>query len=72
MSTYGPLDQSPEARAFHDVPAHPQPVCRDFADQPEPSAFWCGSCGWNRPLHDDEPFRAAVASELQRLATPAP
>lgn len=58
---------TPEARAARNVPANPHPICRDFVVQPEPSAFWCGFCHWNRPLHDDETYRTAVAAELARI-----
>lgn len=64
-------DFSAEARAARNVPRNPQPLCRDFVEQPEPSAFWCGRCSWNRPMHDDETARAAIAAELDRLRTPA-
>ncbi len=64
-------DDSPEARAERNVPRNPRPLCRDFVEQPRPSAFWCGRCHWSRPLHDNETARAAIAAELDRLAAKA-
>lgn len=66
------FDLSPAARAADTVPNNPRLLCRDFVERPAPSAFWCGTCHWNRPLHDDEAFRAAVAAELGRLANADP
>jgi hypothetical protein len=52
---------------------HPRELCRDFTPKPEPSEFWCATCGWNEPMHADETTRAAIAAELDRLrAEPAP
>lgn len=68
---FSPVDFSPEAAAYRNVPHNPHPLCRDFVEQPEPSAFWCGRCHWNRPMHDNEAERTAIANELERLkATP--
>lgn len=53
--------------AARNVPRNPNPLCRDFQPQPEPSAFWCGNCHWNRPMHDDEIVREAIAYALDRL-----
>lgn len=55
-------------QAARNVPRNPRPLCRDFQEQPEPSAFWCATCGWNKPMHADEVERAAIAAELDRLA----
>jgi len=71
MTRYRILDDSPEASAARTVPQNPQPLCRDFVEQPEPFAFWCGRCLWNRPLHASEECRAAIAAELDRLAAGA-
>ncbi|MEK9524060.1 hypothetical protein MIU24_32505 [Streptomyces venezuelae] len=64
-------DFSPEASAYHNVPNNPRPLCRDFQAKPEPAAFWCATCGWNEPMHDDERTRTAIANELKRLAADA-
>jgi hypothetical protein len=61
---------SPEARAARNVPNNPRPLCRGFTPKPEPAAFWCATCGWNQPMHDDETERAAIAAELARLGLP--
>lgn len=53
--------------AARNVPQNPNELCRDFQEQPEPSAFWCGNCHWNRPMHDDEIEREAIAAALDRL-----
>jgi hypothetical protein len=53
--------------AARNVPQNPNPLCRDFQAQPEPAAFWCANCHWNRPLHDDEIVRAAIDEALDRL-----
>jgi len=53
--------------AARNVPRNRRPLCRDFQQQPEPSAFWCAACHWNKPMHDDEIVRAAIAAELERL-----
>jgi hypothetical protein len=53
--------------AARNVPNNPHPLCRDFVEQPEPSAFWCGRCHWNRPMHDDEIAREAISKALDRL-----
>lgn len=58
--------------AARNVPDNPRPLCRDFVEQPEPSAFWCGTCHWNRPMHSDEVARAAIAAELERLRALTP
>lgn len=58
------VDNSPEARAERDVPRNPRPLCRDFVALPAPSEFWCETCRWNRPMHDDEAHRKAIAAEL--------
>jgi len=63
--------------ASRNVPRNPNPLCRDFQQQPEPSAFWCANCHWNKPMHSDEIAREAIAEALDRLpaggpATPAP
>jgi hypothetical protein len=54
--------------AARNVPQNPNELCRDFQEQPEPSAFWCGNCHWNRPMHDDEIAREAITAALDRLA----
>ena len=54
-------------RAARNVPQNPNPLCRDFQQQPEPAAFWCANCHWNEPMHDDEIKREAIAAELDRL-----
>ncbi|ONK09485.1 hypothetical protein [Streptomyces sp. MP131-18] len=53
--------------AARNVPNNPRPLCTSFVEQPEPSAFWCGRCHWNRPMHDSDVERAAIAAELERL-----
>lgn len=68
---YRATDISPEARAYRSVPRNPRPLCRDFQAKPEPSAFWCVTCGWNEPMHADERTRTAIANELARLAASA-
>ncbi|MFF5261288.1 hypothetical protein ACFY4C_20290 [Actinomadura viridis] len=60
-------DSSPAARAARNVPHNPYPLCREFQSKPEPSEFWCASCGWNRPMHDDEDERTAIADALTCL-----
>ncbi|MDT9688168.1 hypothetical protein Q5762_07330 [Streptomyces sp. P9(2023)] len=72
MTVYGPADFSPEASAFRNVPNNPRPLCRDFQAKPEPAAFWCVTCVWNEPMHDDERTRTAIAAELERLNQQAP
>jgi hypothetical protein len=62
-------DDSPEAAAERNVRRNPQPLCRDFVALPAPSEFWCETCSWNRPMHDDERHREAIAAELLRLNT---
>ena len=57
--------------AARNVPRNPRPLCRDFQRQPDPAAFWCATCHWNEPMHDDEIARAAIAAELERLAAAA-
>jgi hypothetical protein len=61
------FDNSPAAWTAHSVANHPVPLCRDFQPKPDPAAFWCITCGWNKPLHDDEAKRQAIAAELARL-----
>ena len=68
MTSRFALTLTPEARAARNVPHNPQPLCRDFVEQPEPSAFWCGRCSWNRPMHDDDVARTAIADALALLA----
>lgn len=60
-------DTSPEASAARWVPNNPHPLCRDFQPKPEPSEFWCVTCGWNEPMHDDEETRSAIAEALKCL-----
>jgi hypothetical protein len=60
---------TPAARAARSVPQNPNPLCREFTALPAPSAFWCANCRWNKPMHSDEVERAAIAAELDRLAT---
>ena len=60
-------DSSPEARAARHVPNNPRPLCRDFHPKPKPSEFWCVTCGWNRPMHEDEAERTAIADALACL-----
>ncbi|MBD9700715.1 hypothetical protein IHE56_01125 [Streptomyces sp. ID01-12c] len=60
-------DTSPEASAARNVPNNPRPLCRDFQPKPEPAAFWCVTCGWNKPMHDDEARRTAIAKALECL-----
>lgn len=69
---YSPTDTSPEARASRNVPRNPNPLCRAFTPQPEPAAFWCATCHWNRPMHDDEHARSVIANELAYLASQTP
>lgn len=64
---FGPADFSPAACAERNVPQNPNPLCRDFQPKPEPSEFWCINCNWNRPMHEDEVERAAIAEALDRL-----
>lgn len=64
---YSIADSSPEARAERNVPHNPHPLCRDFTPKPEPAAFWCATCGWNEPMHNNERTRTAIANELARL-----
>jgi hypothetical protein len=71
-SRFAAMDLSPEAHAFRQVPDNPNPLCRDFVAQLDPSAFWCGYCHWNRPMHDDERARTAIANELAYLAGQTP
>lgn len=60
-------DTSPEASAARNVPVNPRPLCRSFQPQPEPAEFWCATCHWNKPMHDDETRRAAIAEALKCL-----
>lgn len=55
------------AVAARNVPDNPRPLCRDFQPLPEPSEFWCATCHWNEPMHDDEIKREAIAEALKRL-----
>ncbi|MFE4420365.1 hypothetical protein [Streptomyces sp. NPDC056817] len=66
-------DTSPEANAARYVPQNSRPLCRDFQPKPEPAEFWCATCGWNEPMHDDEDRRTAIAEALKCLpTTPTP
>lgn len=58
---------SPAANAARNVPHNPRLLCQDFQAQPKPSEFWCSTCGWNRPMHDDEAERSAIADALACL-----
>ncbi|MFD8088729.1 hypothetical protein [Streptomyces malaysiensis] len=60
-------DISPEASAARDVPHNPHPLCRDFQPKPAPSEYWCITCGWNKPMHDNEDRRAAIDEALKCL-----
>lgn len=60
-------DTSPEASAARNVPNNPRPLCRDFTPKPEPAEFWCTNCGWNKPMHNEEDRRAAIAEALKCL-----
>lgn len=60
-------DSSPAASAARNVPHNPHPLCRDFQAKPKPAEFWCITCGWNRPMHDDEVTRTAIADALACL-----
>ena len=60
-------DSSPAAQAARYVPHNPRLLCRDFQPKRKPSEFWCSTCGWNRPMHDDEAERSAVADALACL-----
>jgi hypothetical protein len=66
---YSIADNSPAAAAERNVRRNPNPLCRDFVALPAPSEFWCATCKWNRPMHDDEAHREAIAAELDRLVT---
>ena len=57
------------SRAARDVEGNPREVCRDFESQPD-HPWWCATCKWNEALHHGEEWRAAVAAELHRMATP--
>jgi hypothetical protein len=59
-------DNSPQAAAERNVPRNPRPLCSSFAAQAAPAEFWCLTCGWNRPMHDSDEHRAAIAGELRR------
>lgn len=59
------------ASAARNVPNNPRELCRDFTAKPEPSEYWCANCGWNRPMHDDDVKRAAIANELRIIADTA-
>lgn len=69
---YSIADNSPEAAAERNVPRNPRPLCCDFVAQPPPAAFWCATCHWNQPMHDDETHRTAIAAELLRLGVGQP
>ncbi|MEU1663651.1 hypothetical protein ABZ547_08545 [Streptomyces sparsogenes] len=58
---------SPEASAARHVPNNPRPLCRDFQPKPEPAEFWCANCRWNKPMHDNEDQRTAIAEALKCL-----
>lgn len=60
-------DTGPEASAARNVPQNPNPLCRDFQPKPEPAEFWCANCRWNKPMHDDEARRTAIAKALECL-----
>lgn len=60
-------DSSPAANAARHVPHNPRPLCRDFQSQPKPAEFWCVTCRWNRPMHDDDAARTAIADALACL-----
>lgn len=60
-------DTSPEARAARWVPSNPHPLCRGYRPKPRPSEYWCTTCGWNKPMHDDEAARTAIAEALKCL-----
>lgn len=62
-------DNSPEAAAERNVPHDPRPLCREFVAQPDPAEFWCRTCRWNRPMHDDEAHREAIAAVLRKRGT---
>jgi hypothetical protein len=64
MSTF---DNSRAGWVAYHAANHPVPICLDFIPKPGPAAFWCATCGWNKPLHSDEEYRAAIAAELERL-----
>jgi hypothetical protein len=65
---YSLADNSPQAAAERNVPHNPRPLCTSFVAQPAPAEFWCRTCGWNRPMHDSDEHRAAIAAELERAA----
>ena len=52
-----------ESAARH-VAAHPVLLCQDFTPQPEPAAFWCATCRWNKVLHADDMARKAIGEAL--------
>lgn len=56
-----------EAAAARNVPRNPNPLCRDFQPKPEPAEYWCANCRWNKPMHDNETARAAIAEALKCL-----
>jgi len=66
QARYGLADNSPQAAAERNVPRNPRPLCREFVAQEPPAAFWCATCHWNRPMHDDENHRQAIAVEIRR------
>ena len=49
------------------VAYNPKPLCEAFAPQNAPSEFWCATCSWNEPLHENQWMRSAVAAELAKL-----
>lgn len=57
------------ARAARNVPANPNPLCRDFEPKAAPAEFWCQTCGWNEPMHGEDRYREAIAAELQHLTS---
>lgn len=71
IDVIGATDSSPEASAARNVPRNPNELCRDFQPQPEPAEFWCANCRWNKPMHDDEARRAAIAEALKCLPAEA-
>lgn len=64
-------DTSPEARAARWAPRNPNELCQDFHPKPEPSEFWCATCGWNEGMHGDEAAQTAIAEALKCLPAEA-
>lgn len=54
---------TPESAARHAAEGL-GPVCDTFVEQPEPSAYWCGSCHWNRDIHGDETSIRNIAAAI--------